>query len=153
MVRRFSTHARWLWMLSMLTPMRRVLRAANSSLRRAKAVSSVLQTGVKSAGWLKNTAQDLKKLGVIDEIIPEPKGGAHRAAGEAIRSFGLQFNAGHGLSTANVGPIAALPGLAELHIGHSIVSRAVIVGMRAAVSEIRAAIDAAASGSAVHSAR
>ena len=77
-----------------------------------------------------------------------------RGAGERIRALGLQFNAGHGLSTANVGPIAALPGLGELHIGHSIVSRAVIVGMRTAVAEIRAAIDAAAAhGSAVHSAR
>jgi len=76
-----------------------------------------------------------------------------RAAGERIRALGLQFNAGHGLSTSNVGPVAALPGLGELHIGHSIVSRAVIVGMRTAVAEIRAAIDAAASGSAVHSAR
>jgi pyridoxine 5-phosphate synthase len=77
-----------------------------------------------------------------------------RAAGERIRGLGLQFNAGHGLSTSNVGPVAALPGLGELHIGHSIVSRAVIVGMRTAVAEIRAAIDAAAAhGSAVHSAR
>lgn len=41
-----------------------------------------------AAAAMKITAQDLKKLGVIDEIIPEPKGGAHRAAREAIGATG-----------------------------------------------------------------
>ena len=41
-----------------------------------------------AAAAMKITAQDLKKLGVIDEIIPEPKGGAHRAAGDAITATG-----------------------------------------------------------------
>ena len=66
-----------------------------------------------------------------------------RAAGAEILALGMQFNAGHALDRRNVGPVAALPGVAELHVGHSIVSRAVFLGMRAAVSEMRAAIDAA----------
>lgn len=41
-----------------------------------------------AAAAMKITAQDLKKLGVIDEIIPEPKGGAHRASGEAVSATG-----------------------------------------------------------------
>jgi acetyl-CoA carboxylase carboxyl transferase subunit alpha len=41
-----------------------------------------------AAAAMKITAQDLKKLGVIDEIIPEPKGGAHRASAEAITATG-----------------------------------------------------------------
>jgi acetyl-CoA carboxylase carboxyl transferase subunit alpha len=41
-----------------------------------------------AAAAMKITAQDLKKLGVIDEIIPEPKGGAHRAASDAIAATG-----------------------------------------------------------------
>ncbi|MCA3573921.1 MAG: acetyl-CoA carboxylase carboxyltransferase subunit alpha [Aestuariivirga sp.] len=41
-----------------------------------------------AAAAMKITAQDLKKLGVIDEIVPEPRGGAHRAAGEAITATG-----------------------------------------------------------------
>jgi acetyl-CoA carboxylase carboxyl transferase subunit alpha len=41
-----------------------------------------------AAAAMKITAQDLKKLGVIDEIVPEPKGGAHRAAAEAIAATG-----------------------------------------------------------------
>lgn len=50
---------------------------------------------------------------------------------------GLIVNAGHGLHYHNVEPIAALPGMNELNIGHSIVARAVFVGFKAAVSEMR----------------
>ncbi|HSN21083.1 MAG TPA: pyridoxine 5'-phosphate synthase [Usitatibacter sp.] len=61
-----------------------------------------------------------------------------RSAGEAIRSLGMRFNAGHALNYFNVEPIAALPGVRELHIGHAIVSRAVYIGMREAVREMKA---------------
>ena len=60
-----------------------------------------------------------------------------RAAGDAIRGLGMRFNAGHALNYANVEPVAALPGIRELHIGHAIVSRAVFVGMREAVREMK----------------
>jgi len=61
-----------------------------------------------------------------------------QAAGEAIRSLGMRFNAGHALNYFNVQPVARLPGVRELHIGHAIVSRAVFVGMREAVREMKA---------------
>jgi len=61
-----------------------------------------------------------------------------QAAGEAIRAHGMRFNAGHALNYFNVQPVAALPGVRELHIGHAIVSRAVFVGMREAVREMKA---------------
>ena len=54
--------------------------------------------------------------------------------------LGLEVHAGHGLTVANVGPVAAIPEVVELNIGHSIVARAVLVGMAAAVREMRAAI-------------
>jgi pyridoxine 5-phosphate synthase len=60
-----------------------------------------------------------------------------RAAGEAIRSLGMRFNAGHALNYFNVQPVARLPGVRELHIGHAIVSRALFVGMREAVREMK----------------
>jgi len=60
-----------------------------------------------------------------------------RTAGEAIRAAGMRFNAGHALNYFNVQPVAALPGVRELHIGHAIVSRAVFVGMREAVREMK----------------
>ncbi|MGB5296543.1 MAG: pyridoxine 5'-phosphate synthase [Thermoanaerobaculia bacterium] len=49
---------------------------------------------------------------------------------------GLRVYAGHGLTTANVGPVASIPGIEELNIGHSIISRAVILGMEQAVREM-----------------
>ena len=67
------------------------------------------------------------------------------AAGEA-HGLGLVVNAGHGLTVGNVGPIARLPHLHELNIGHAIVARAVLVGMAAAVREMRDAIDAGLAG-------
>jgi pyridoxine 5-phosphate synthase len=60
-----------------------------------------------------------------------------RAAGERIRALGMRFNAGHALNYFNVEPVARLPGVRELHIGHAIVSRAVFVGMREAVREMK----------------
>jgi pyridoxine 5-phosphate synthase len=67
-----------------------------------------------------------------------------QAAGEAIRSLGMRFNAGHALNYFNVQPVAALPGVRELHIGHAIVSRAVFVGMREAVREMKSLVVQAA---------
>ncbi len=52
----------------------------------------------------------------------------------------LAVYAGHGLTTANVGPIAATPEIEELNIGHAIVSRAALIGMEAAVREMLAAM-------------
>jgi pyridoxine 5-phosphate synthase len=49
---------------------------------------------------------------------------------------GLRVYAGHGLTADNVGPIAALPQVEELNIGHAIVSRAVLIGIEAAVREM-----------------
>jgi pyridoxine 5-phosphate synthase len=62
-----------------------------------------------------------------------------RAAMEG-RERGFHLYAGHGLTTANVGPIAALPGMEELNIGHFLVARAVMVGMAEAVREMLGAM-------------
>jgi pyridoxine 5-phosphate synthase len=69
-----------------------------------------------------------------------------RQAGDAIRALGMRFNAGHALNYFNVQPVAALPGIRELHIGHAIVSRAVFVGMREAVREMKRLIREGADG-------
>jgi pyridoxine 5-phosphate synthase len=67
-----------------------------------------------------------------------------REAGAAVLGNSMRFNAGHALNYFNVQPIAALPGVRELHIGHAIVSRAVFVGLREAVREMKALIREAA---------
>lgn len=54
--------------------------------------------------------------------------------------YGLRINAGHGLNYRNVGPIAAIPHIEELNIGHSIIGRAALVGMERAVKEMLEAI-------------
>jgi pyridoxine 5-phosphate synthase len=58
-------------------------------------------------------------------------------------SLGLAVHAGHGLSTANVAPVAAIAEIEELNIGHAIVGRALFVGMEEAVREIRREMDRA----------
>jgi pyridoxine 5-phosphate synthase len=50
--------------------------------------------------------------------------------------MGLSVHAGHGLTYLNVVPVASIPEIEELNIGHSIVSRAVMVGMRSAVQDM-----------------
>jgi pyridoxine 5-phosphate synthase len=60
-----------------------------------------------------------------------------RTAGRAIRDLGMRFNAGHAINYYNVQSIAQLSGVRELHIGHAIVSRAVFVGLRDAVQEMK----------------
>jgi len=65
------------------------------------------------------------------------------AGAAAARAAGIAVHAGHGLTYENVGPVAAIADIEELNIGHSVVSRAVLVGMERAVREMRAAIDRA----------
>lgn len=57
--------------------------------------------------------------------------------------LGLQIHAGHGLTYSNVVPIAKIPGMEELNIGHSIVSRALFVGFEQAVREMKRLCDSA----------
>ena len=60
-----------------------------------------------------------------------------RQAGQRIRQLGMRFNAGHALNYYNVQPVARLVDVRELHIGHSIVSRSIFVGLREAVREMK----------------
>ncbi len=57
-----------------------------------------------------------------------------------IRGFGMTLHAGHGLNYHNVKPVAAIEGMCELNIGHSIISRAVFVGIQQAVREMKSLI-------------
>ncbi len=63
-----------------------------------------------------------------------------KAGCEAALAAGLRVNAGHGLTYWNVYPIACLPGMEELNIGHSIISRSVLVGIDRAIREMKAAM-------------
>lgn len=60
-------------------------------------------------------------------------------------SLGLECHAGHGLTYANVGPVAAIPEIAELNIGHFLIARAIFDGLPAAVRKMRELMDEARS--------
>jgi pyridoxine 5-phosphate synthase len=66
-----------------------------------------------------------------------------QAAATHALGLGLEVHAGHGLTFANVGPVAAISGVAELNIGHFLIGEAVFTGLDVAIGEMRAAMDAA----------
>jgi pyridoxine 5-phosphate synthase len=71
-------------------------------------------------------------------ILAALKSGALQAA-----SLGLEVHAGHGIDYETVAPVAAIPEVAELNIGHFLVGEAIFVGLKEAVTEMRRRIDAA----------
>ena len=73
------------------------------------------------------------------EQVRDELGKLHSAA-EQARRHSIVVHAGHGLNYRNVQPVAAIPGMRELNIGHAIVSRAVFDGLRPAVAEMAALI-------------
>lgn len=75
---------------------------------------------------------EAKTAAAIDDELEELKTAAAHA-----RDRGLAVHAGHGLNYTNVQAVARVPGMQELNIGHSIVSRAVLVGMERAVREMK----------------
>jgi pyridoxine 5-phosphate synthase len=84
-----------------------------------------LHTGrYAEAGWA-HQPQELQRLAEACDLA---------------RHMGLRVNAGHGLTYQNVEPIAAIAGIEELNIGHTIVARALAVGLGQAVREMRALI-------------
>ena len=73
------------------------------------------------------------------ESVKDRDAELHRlqTAGKMICDAGMRLHAGHGLTYRNVLPVALIPNMQELNIGHSIVSRAVLVGMKEAVAEMK----------------
>jgi pyridoxine 5-phosphate synthase len=69
--------------------------------------------------------------------------GAFQKAAELAHALGLEVAAGHGLTVGNVGPVATLPHMVELNIGHSVVCDAIFHGLGGAVERLRTAIAAA----------
>ncbi len=120
------------------------------------AVSRLAQAGIRVSLFVAPEAAQLEAAVASGAPVVELHTGEYANATEAAAAgrelerlaraaqlgqrLGLQINAGHGLTLANVRPIARIPGMAELNIGHSIVARAILVGMVQAVQEMKAAI-------------
>lgn len=98
-------------------------------------IETAIELGVAAAelhtGEYANAATEAARH---DELVRLARGAT------MIRQGKLQLNAGHGLTYRNVVPVARLEGMHELNIGHSIVSRAVLVGFTQAVREMKALI-------------
>jgi pyridoxine 5-phosphate synthase len=97
-------------------------KAQITAAKRARAKIIELHTGEYA-----NARTESARLKELDKI---------KRAVEYAVSIGLEVNAGHGLNYANVSDVAAIKGIKELNIGHAIVARAIIVGMRQAVEEM-----------------
>jgi pyridoxine 5-phosphate synthase len=72
------------------------------------------------------------------ELLDKIRDGARHAA-----ELGIECHAGHGLDYGNVGPIAAIPNVAELNIGHFLIGEAIFIGLDQAIRRMRQAMDAA----------
>lgn len=126
----------------------------------ARAVAALRATGVPSSLFIEPDPAQVDAAaragatfvefhtGLYARTFGTPAGAAELArivaATARARAAGLQVNMGHGLNVANVGPIAAIEGVVELNIGHSIISRAVFIGLAAAVAEMKTAMAAVA---------
>ena len=122
------------------------------------AIEALSDAGIRVSLFIdptRSAVEQSKKLGVpavelhtgsyshspnSNETIDALRDSARRGA-----DLGLAVHAGHGLTVHNVGPVAAIPEIEELNIGHSIVSRAVFVGLDRAVKEMLEAMRAARS--------
>jgi pyridoxine 5-phosphate synthase len=124
-------------------------------------VKTLSEGGVEVGLFVDSALEQVKEAHKIDarvvEINTAPYAEARDARGRDAalrrivdaarlgRKLGLLVHAGHGLTYQNVAEVAALPEIRELGIGHSIVARALLVGMERAVREMSGAIRAAAS--------
>jgi pyridoxine 5-phosphate synthase len=100
---------------------------------------------VKEAHKLDARAVEINTASWADATDARARESARRKITDAARlarKLGLSVHAGHGLTYANVGPIAFLTEISELNIGHAIVARAVLVGMERAVREMKEAMRA-----------
>jgi pyridoxine 5-phosphate synthase len=98
---------------------------------------------IERSAWLGADAIELH-TGTYAHHPDDPRTiGALRDGAKQAAAAGLAVHAGHGLTVKNVGPVAAIPEVEELNIGHSIVSNALFDGLASSVRAMRRAMDAA----------
>lgn len=122
----------------------------------ANAVTRLKRAGVRTSLFIDPDPEAIRLTAEMGaEAIELHTGSYAHAPGDPARldalasatalgvSLGLAVHAGHGLTVENVGPLAAIPEIEELNIGHAIVGRAIFIGLTEAVREVRAAMDTA----------
>jgi pyridoxine 5-phosphate synthase len=126
--------------------------------RIANAIASLNDAGIRVSLFIDPTREAVeqsKKLGVAAIELHTGTYSHHPESAQTIDALrdsarrgadlGIAVHAGHGLTVKNVGPVAAIPEIEELNIGHSVISRAVFIGLDRAVKEIHEAMRAARS--------
>jgi pyridoxine 5-phosphate synthase len=129
------------------------LDAAGQQSRLADAVAKLHEAGIVASLFLDPDPRQLEAAVAIGADAVELHTGAYahasakfagvaelaalRTAAEQVIAAGLTLHAGHGLTYRNVQPIARIPGMCELNIGHSIIARAIMVGLEQAVRDMK----------------
>ena len=118
----------------------------------AAAIDELNSAGILVSLFLDPDPRQLERAGTLSAAAVELHTGAYAsvrgqdqqrelerlvAAAAQVRQLGLQLHAGHGLNYQNVSPIARIEQMYELNIGHSIIARAIMVGMQQAVQEMK----------------
>lgn len=129
----------------------RLADRVSEAVRRLKDAGIVVSAFIEpQAGHIEKSAQlgfDVVELwtgGYAHARTPPEREKALKTLHEGVRTAiqcGLEVHGGHGLTYRNVAPVAAMPGFSEFNIGHSIIARAVFVGLRAAVREMKDLLD------------
>jgi len=118
-----ALQAKGIFVSLFLDPERKQLEAA----KKTGCDAVELHTGTYASG-----TTDKKRAGELVKLTQ---------AGKLITELGLRLHAGHGLTYHNVLPVARIPDMFELNIGHSIIARALMVGMKDAVAEMKRRIN------------
>lgn len=121
--------------------------------RVAKAVKQLKKAGCLCSAFIEPIAEQIRASAAVGfDTVELWSGGYANAKTEAekqerlqalrdgimvAQDAGLHVNVGHGLTYYNIAPVAGLPGLREFHIGHSIIARAMFVGVREAVRQMK----------------
>lgn len=121
----------------------------------AQAVARLGKAGIRTSLFIDPDPEQLEAARKVGAPVVELHTGTYADASGALQErelqrladacvfghgLGLQINAGHGLHLDNVQAVARLPHMTELNIGHSIISRAIYVGLEQAVKEMKALI-------------
>jgi pyridoxine 5-phosphate synthase len=118
-------------------------------------VSALREAGIRVSLFIDPDPAQLRAAAAIGAPVVELHTGSYadgrageldrlRAAAALTRELGLECHAGHGLTFANVAPVAALPEIVELNIGHFLIGEAIVAGgLAEAVREMRRRMDAA----------
>ena len=130
------------------------LDAAGQRATLAPMVAALRDAGIRVSLFIDPALPQLEAAAALQADIVELHTGAYaeggagelerlRAAAAATAGLGLECHAGHGLTYDNVGPIAALPQVMELNIGHFLIGQAILNGLAPVITEMRRRIAAA----------